>query len=733
MGILSNLLRGFVILLILLASAGAIFLSFIIREVDSPTVKQALGFTASFEGSFYDYRMNKLIDKEKLVPQVVLAKVDDASIKDIGRFPWSRDVWAQIVTNLKNYGAKVLAFDVMFSEVEKSCSEISGDTLFAAAIEDFQSIPGNKVILGYGSEPYQIEEMTFAEMPEELYNFIVESKQSGDSGLAQYWVSSTTYPIKELLNAGAHLGFISNREDNDGVFRYYPLVNNFDSIYLPSLALISYLSLIEDEERVLQISEYGNADYIINDKHKLTLNSVGETKIRWIGGIENFPDVPLMDIYRKADDPEIRKIVEGKLVFIGSTAIGAHDFRNTSIDAKLPGVYAHMNVVHMLMDKFFYKPANLSTSYSLWLLALGAFILLIVQFFKNPFFDLFALISIMVGSYYVDIKFLLPEGFEIRLFFCYFAYLGVYSWNTFLNFSASNQEKKMIKGTFARFVAPTVVDEMLNDPSQVKVGGQRKDITCMFSDVRDFTSISEALGAEELARALNIYMGQMTDIVFETEGTVDKYIGDAIVALWGAPLDIGNHAEKAVNAAIKMIELMPKINDDFKAQNLPEFKIGIGLNSGECSVGNMGSDKIFSYTALGDNMNLGARLEGLCKPYGALILISGYTFARLDPEKFKCRKLDLVRVKGKTQPVEIYEVLTSLHPLMNDQEMYLVFVQSVDDFHSRKFDAAVMGFEAVLSKYPEDVPSKRFLKMAQDYIKEPPADDWDGVYTFTTK
>ena len=212
---------------------------------------------------------------------------------------------------------------------------------------------------------------------------------------------------------------------------------------------------------------------------------------------------------------------------------------------------------------------------------------------------------------------------------------------------------------------------MLANPDLVKVGGEKKNITVFFSDVRDFTSISEKLTPEELSSCLNQYMGVMTDIIFKTSGTLDKYIGDAIVAFWGAPLVVENHAYKAVKAAIEMIEVLPSINESFREQGFPEFKHGIGLNTGDCSVGNMGSDTIFQYTALGDSMNLGARLESLCKYYGVQLNISEFTKDAIPPELQKnltFRILDKVRVKGKEEAVTIYEVLHPSHPFMKDSE-----------------------------------------------------------------
>jgi adenylate cyclase len=373
-------------------------------------------------------------------------------------------------------------------------------------------------------------------------------------------------------------------EDLDGIFRQYQLVANMDTLYFGSLALSAYESYTGRPSQVI-IKHDGTGEIKINDK-QLEINGRGETKVRFIGASEQFDNIPLFDLISAKDsDQKMKERIQGKIIFVGSTAVGAHDLRPTALDSKMPGVYVHMNVAHMLLHEYFFKPIDDSLKYSAIMLLVGTIILLIIQYFSNAYLDLFSTMAMILATYYADSIYFLPNGYEMKLFYCYFSFVGCYSWSTFLNFSEASKEKKQIKGTFARYVAPTIVDEMLKEPDKLKVGGQKMDITCLFSDVRDFTSISEQLSATELAQSLNRYMGAMTDVVFDTQGTLDKYIGDAIVAFWGAPLPLDNHAQFAVEGAIKMIDLLPAINEEFKSQGRPEFKIGIGLNSGECSVG----------------------------------------------------------------------------------------------------------------------------------------------------
>jgi adenylate cyclase len=727
MKFLQRFTKLFGVVIIILFCALSIFFSIIERELQSDQVRETISYASNFENRFYDWRMKALLDPNKKNEEVVLARIDDDSLQKIGSWPIPRTVWAELMLKLKAFGAKIVGFDVMFPEPAQVCNETSPDEIFKNAIADFQSIEGNKVIMAYTlAEHY---EEIFKETPEDLYNFMMDSQQSGGAHLSQKYVSSHTYPIKKLLEPTPDMGYISMLEDADGVFRHYQLVANVDTLYMPSLGMKAFESFTGKKTK-LNIGSSGTATLEYDDV-KLFINNNGETKIRWLGGVDNYDSVSIYEILSgdPNKDEKLKARLNNKIIFIGSTAIGAHDLRNTPIDSKTPGVYAHMNMVHMLMHKYFYQSLEDSVKISLIGMAIGLAILIGVMMLNNAILDIVTLIILMTGVWYVDLKYFLPEGYELRLFFVMNSFILTYSWVTFLNFYQASKEKKQIKGTFARYVAPAIVNEMLNNPEKLKVGGEKKDITCLFSDVRDFTSISEKLTATELSRALNKYMGAMTDIVFDTMGTLDKYIGDAIVAYWGAPVDLPDHPNLAVGAAVKMLEALPAINEQFKAEGLPEFKIGLGLNSGECSLGNMGSDKIFSYTALGDNMNLGARLESLCKHYGAQIIISEFTLARIDQNKFVTRHIDNVKVKGKTKPVSIYEVLYNGHRLMADQAMLNTYKEAYKKYIEMDFKAALKMFNEFLTKYSDDKPANRLKAMCEQYIDVPPAPGEDHTIT----
>ena len=726
--------------LIIFFSAFSILLSTSERELNSNVDKSLLFTYASFfEDRFFDLRMKFTIDKNKKDDRIVLAAIDDHSLNKLGRWPWTRTIHAQLIDKLGSFGAKILAFDVFYSEPEVACNAESPDIVLAKSIKNFQATPGRKVILPYSvdvKEGSKIdEENYFKEAPDQLLNFMLDTKQAQGANLQPNLVGKKVYPIKGLAESDVGISHIEAEADSDGVFRHYPLVANIDSIYFPSFGLQAYQFYTGDKPTV-EIPSSESA--FLKTKSGLAyLNYHGETKIRWLGGLDHFPVVSIFDIMKAHDgDEKMSAIFKDKIIFIASTAFGAHDLRNTPVDSALPGVIFHMNIVHMLLEGKFFVSENESTKYSWFLLAFGSTAIIGTMLFGHAILDFLVVNVIIVGFLLIDTYYFIPHGYNLRLFFCLFSVALCYSWSTFLHFYQSNKEKKKIKGTFSRYLAPSIVNDLLKNPDKVRLGGEKKNITVFFSDVRDFTSISEKLTPEQLTICLNKYMTMMTDTLFEHKGTLDKYIGDAMVAYWGAPVDLENHPYWAIKGAIAMIERLPAINEEFKRDGFPIFKHGIGLNTGDCSVGNMGSNQIFSYTALGDNMNLGARLESLCKFYGVQLNISEYTKNAIPPEmasEFTFRTLDKVRVKGKENALTIYEVLHPGHHLYNDKKTLDLYEESFAMYLNHDFSGAVALLTKLHELYPEDKTFDRMLHICLDFLEIPPPPGWDGTYTHKSK
>jgi adenylate cyclase len=694
-----------------------IFGSLFVRDLNTTSLAtRFLDFTISFEDRFYDWRMREHLNPKAMSEKVALVKIDDYSLAKIGTWPIPRELHAKMIQKLMHFGARVVALDILYPEKSQACGGSSPDETLAQSIRDFQSTSDGRVFLGYTTAS-SLEE-SLSEVPMEMFNDSVLTRSSSEANMRPYRLGKYTFPIDELVKTEVGLGSIAMEEDGDGVFRHYLMILNIDTIYFGSLGFNAWEAYTGKKHEV-KIFDDASGELEIEGK-KLEINHRGEVKLRFFGGLENFASVSLADLLNTSeDDQKLKQLLHDKIVFVGSTATGAHDLRSSPIDPKMPGVLAHMNMVQMLLDKRFFKDSNESVKFSLLILFVGMLIFYLAQKAQSAVLDLVVVILLLGGSFFADSTYFLPQGYELKLFYIYFCFISSYSWNTFLKFSEASKEKKQIKGAFSRYVAPTIVDEMLQHPEHLHVGGVKKDITCLFSDVRDFTAISEGLSAVDLANSLNLYMGRMTDIVFENKGTLDKYIGDAIVALWGAPLDIGNHAQFAVESAVKMIEAMPSINEEFRALGRPEFRVGIGINSGECNVGNMGSERIFSYTALGDNMNLGARLEGLCKYYGTQILISQFTQERLEDGAFKIRPIDKVIVKGKTAGVEIFEVLAPGHPLCEDPEALEFYLLGHRKFKMKNFLEAQEILGQLLMAHPKDMPTQRLYELCKKYIQRP--------------
>lgn len=703
-------------ILIFVFAVACIFGSLFVREIDSSNFfSQFLDYTVSFENRFYDFRMKSLLNPKFKSKEIVLVKIDDDSLQKLGVWPIPRTIHAKMIDKLRVFGAKSVGLDIIFPEKSPLYGEELPDEILAKAIKKFQQ-NGRRIFVAYTTTTNPNESLK--EAPLEMLNDAILTRTVPDSDLRPMFLSRFTFPIEELVSTEVGLGNISAWEDPDGIFRHYQLISNIDSIYYGSLAL-NVFEAFKEEKYTINIFADRTGELIVENT-KLEINFNGETRIRYIGSEDEFESVSLYDLISAKDsDEKMKNFFQGKMVFVGSTALGAHDLRPSPIDAKMPGVYSHMNVAHMLNNNYVFQSSNESVKYSILFLCIGMALFILVQHFGNAFLDAGVIILVILSYHFFDKYYFMPQGYELKLFYSFFCLMACYSWNTFLKFYEANKEKKQIKGTFARYVAPTVVDEMLKNPDKLHVGGTKMDITCLFSDVRDFTKISENLSASELSESLNLYMGAMTDIIFETKGTLDKYIGDAIVALWGAPLPVGNHAQLAVEGAIRMLNKLPSINEEFKKNGKPEFKIGIGLNSGECSVGNMGSERIFSYTALGDNMNLGSRLEALCKHYGAYILISDMTLERIDHSLFQIRPIDKVIVKGKTKAVGIHEVLHDHHWMKKNTHAFSIYLKAYETFINRDFNNALELFQKVRSLNETDRPTERLIHLCQNYLQNP--------------
>jgi len=308
----------------------------------------------------------------------------------------------------------------------------------------------------------------------------------------------------------------------------------------------------------------------------------------------------------------------------------------------------------------------------------------------------------------------------------------VYTAVTLYRYIIEEREKRKIRGAFSFYVNPSVVNEMLKNPEKLKLGGDKKELSVLFSDIRGFTTLAEEMEPETLVNLLNEYLTDMTNVVFEFDGLLDKYIGDAVMAVFGAPLEQTDHPMKACRTALKMLERLGKMQQKWEAEGTPRLDIGIGINTGPMVVGNMGSERRFDYTVMGDSVNLASRLEGINKEYGTRVVISEFTYDKVKDDFF-CRELDAVRVKGKVRPVKIFELLALRSEKDPRIDIIEPFAQALRHYREQEWDRAEEKFNEVLSKIPEDVAAQLYLQRIANLREEPPRPGWDGVFTMKRK
>lgn len=601
------------------------------------------------------------------------------------------------------------------------------------------------------------------------------------------WISTG-----ELARKTKHTGFFNADLDPDGTVRRAMLIARRGNHYIPSLALQTFLLDRGYNAEFEFTAERASArnkrarkviqNFSITKPNKETsgetkvfdipVDQTGRMLINYAGPQQMFPYINASSLLQNTDKLEIsyratdpasgvrgtkkelvdkKTFLKDKLLIVGATAIGVYDLRLTPFEENYPGVETHANTLSNLLTEDakaqglslnanqpgFLKIHPAEESYMWIFILVGGLLMAAGLTWFGPVAGLGLTVFGLFLVYAIDRYALFDNGFlvnvSIPIFTIFFNFVGITSYKYF----TEERKKQELKGTFAKYVSPAVVDEILKDPENIELGGKKVELTVMFSDVRGFTTISEKLDPRALSDLLNSYLTPMTDLVFETKGTLDKYMGDAIMAFWGAPIPLEDHPKRAATCALLMLKKLKELQAEYAQKGLPSIDIGIGLNTGDMSVGNMGSNTVRSYTVMGDAVNLGSRLEGINKEYGTRIIISEFTQKRVADE-FVTREVDWVRVKGKAQPVRIFELIGNRAPgpLQADPNLLRLlpdFELGFKLYHERHFAEARQAFNAALEIKPDDECSKLYIERCQEYLETPPGEDWDGVYTMKTK
>lgn len=698
-------------------------------------------------------------------PEVVLAVADEKSIDKEGKWMWPRSKFADLVTKLSDAGARVIAFDVGFhapddkgivktidniqKEVKKFDiknksfeyylknlkSQSDNDKLLADAIQNSKA----KVVIGYFfymniSEAVHIDAMDEKDIRIQekniqgsRYRYIhYTSENAQDIKLIEPIIPEST--IMEISGKTDYSGFYNISPDSDGVVRWLSAVFRFkDMLYAP-LSLVA-VSAYLDSQISIKAAEYGVEELRIGELVVPT-DELGRIFINHRGPPKTFSHISITDILR---DNIPKDVLRGKIVIVGVTAMGAYDVVATPFEPVFPGPEVHANIIDSILSKdFIFQPA--------WAAIFDVMAIIIVGMFLGFLLPrtgviLGAVVSASLFAGYIFLcQYLFTErGSILNLVYPLSVMIIVYVGITAYEYLVEAKQKRFVRDAFSTYLAPAVVKQIIDSPEKLVLGGEERVITAFFSDVQNFTSISEKLTPQELVELLNEFLTEMTDIILDHEGTVDKFEGDAVIALFGAPNELENHAATACRACIEMQKRLAELRVDWKEIGKPELFMRIGLCSGPAVVGNMGSKNRMDYTMMGDTVNTASRLEGVNKLYGSYTLISETTYS-LAGGNIIAREIDSINVVGKQEPVTIYQPIG--YPEFNDEKVLKAvdfYHKGLDTYRKRDWSRAIKFFEATSKLMQNDSPSKTMLARCHEYKVNPPGKDWNGTFTMTTK
>lgn len=651
----------------------------------------------------YKYKIKSLVKEPNINDKIVIVAVDEKSINKLGRWPWNRKIIGDTVLKLKK--AKVVALDIVFSEY----SNEEEDNYLINAFFEAGNVIGGFFFRGEATE--QKEDYLIDILSDSA---IYRYKLLDDTlGLKEFnFVESNILEVMESLAASA---FFTIEPDIDGLYRNYPFFYIYKGLIFPSLGL-----------QVLRFYENSDINAVF-DKKGLVEFSVGNFKYRnsntlKLNYYDNINYISAYDVY-SGEIPE--EFFKDKIVIVGITETGIFDLRPTPIDSITPGVSLHATFVSNFLDNNLIVEKNYLNIFYIVLIAILVFCL---SFFKKIYTRIATYVLLFITLYSSSVLLFIITNLWINDFYFFLSFFTSAILIEIISFVLTDLRAIGIKKAFSSYVSPHVVDMMIENPDKLKLGGETREITIIFTDIRGFTSISEGLSSEEVVFMLNQLNSPLTKTILKYKGLLDKYIGDAIMAIFNAPIDVENHADMACKSALEMLQVLRDVNNKFAEQNLPSVNIGVGINTGIATVGNIGSEVRFDYTAIGDPVNLASRLEGLNKVYKTHIIISEFVKEKLKDE-YCLRLLDKVVVKGKEKPVTIYELLEENE---NNRLLAEKFTEAMNAYFQRDFDNAIKIFTKVYEDFTDNT-SQIFIDRCNYFLQNPPGDNFNGVYIIQTK
>lgn len=700
-------------------------------------------WVSSLEDLAYDLEvrsMRKPLGKN--VP-IAIVDIDDKSLKGEGRWPWPRDKIAKLVTNLYKNGATVIAFDITFPDAETNIAEkvlerVEKTPQTAAQLEelkkefDYDALLASSLQMGES-----VLGMVFKDQDEfsgVLPSPVIKLSPQLTTQLGIPEKKGYLANIARLQSAAKAEGFINATPDPDGVLRFTPLLFRHGSDVYGSLGLLAVARYLLAEKIELVTAQYEETSVLEGiklDQQFIPTDSLGEMLIPFRGGSYTFPYISAVDVL---NETALKEAVNGKLIFIGSTASAIGDIRPTAIASIYPGIEVHASLAYGIIDHYLpYKPTWGRGVTFLTTIVIGTILALFL-----PFLGVLAIcvICIILPALLIFANYWLwtTQGIVVSIFLPVGLILLLFLLNLIWGYLFESRRSKDLKSMFGQYVPPAYLDNMIKQGGDFGLEGESKELTVLFSDIRNFTGVSEKMTATELKAFLNQYLTPITEVIFNHKGTIDKYVGDMVMAFWGAPLEDTTQVFNAVVTGLAMQTELAKLNDIFESEKKPRIKIGVGINTGIMNVGDMGSKFRKAYTVLGDTVNLASRLEGQTKFYHVDVLVGGLTYDRTKDD-FAYRKIDRIKVKGKETGVEIYCPICQIAEASPELKQELALHnQALETYFKQQWDKAENDFKQLHDTYPKN---KELYKVYLERIKlmraNPPGPDWDGAFVSLEK
>ena len=701
----------------------------------------------------YDLRL-LLTMPETVDDRVVIVDIDEKSLTEQGRWPWPRNTVAKLLDQLfDRYGVKLVAFDVVFAEPEETSASalvealrengVDVPTEQLASMRDLferdeilaESIQGRNVVLGlfFSGTEQSGQSLAIGELPPALFR----SGQFTGRNIPFVRAEGYSANLPIIQSRALAVGHLNSVPDiGDGLVRRVPMLFQYEDGYYEALSL-AVVRVLLDAQRVIPGypvgsrpgRSYSDLEWLQVGEHRVPVDSKVSALIPFRGPQGSFPYVSATDVIEGRAEPGM---LAGRIVLVGATAKGLLDLRATPVQANYPGVEIHANLITGILDgKIKENPAYTVGGEFLMVLVSGLLMALLLPVL-SPVWAGAMTLGLLGGMVAFNLAVWQLADFVFPMAAGLLAVLSLFLFNMWYAYFFEARGKRQLAELFGEYVPPELVEEMSENPDSFTLDSESRELSVLFSDVRDFTTISEGLSPTELSDLMNEYLTAMTGVIYDHRGTIDKYMGDAIMAFWGAPVHERDHARQALFAAMRMVKGLGELNPRFAARGWPPLRIGVGINTGEMYVGNMGSRYRRAYTVMGDAVNLGSRLEGLSKGYGVSIIVSDTT--REAVPEYAFRELDRVRVKGKEKPVTIYEPLGPREEVRKDvRDEIKLFREALKQYRAQNWDIAELQFVNLHKRTPKRRLYAVYSERINYYRRNPPASDWDGVFTHLEK